>query len=86
MQPICSAGARGRLMPTLGGFAMTFEELNQTFETQYKSWDEISDHELLRILVSLRCAELGAQDFICGGRPTLHEPDRSAHDGQGDPE
>jgi len=56
---------------------MTLAELNQTFETQYGSWDEISDHELLKMLVALRCAELGAQVFICGGRPTRHPPDRA---------
>lgn len=49
------------------------ELLNQIFETNYQSLDEISDHELLKMLVSLKCAELGATVFICGSRPTLYE-------------
>jgi hypothetical protein len=39
--------------------------INQMFETHYASLDEITDHELLRMYVALRCAQLGAQVFVC---------------------
>ena len=52
---------------------MLLSDINRIFETDYRSLDEISDPELLRMLVALRCAVSGAQVFICGGRPTLRQ-------------
>ncbi len=64
---------------------MNIDDINQIFGVQYRSFDEITYHEALRMLVALRCVELGAQVFICGGRPTLRAPDPpSALEGDGE--
>lgn len=49
---------------------MSIEHINKMFDTKFQSWDEVSDHELRRMLIALLCEKLDAQVFICG-KPTI---------------